>query len=129
MRRFRRAAEMPIAASNARWAEQASTRAWTPGTVVAALGAGHAHAAAICGKSSDVSISPSHSTTARKTVFSSWRTLPGQIRASSSSSASGVKPETVPFSSALKRVDEVLRQRRDVLAAARARAARRWETR
>ena len=33
---------------------------------------------AICGKSASPISSPSANTTARKTAFSSWRTLPGQ---------------------------------------------------
>ena len=52
-------------------------------------------AAAICGKSQTSSSGPSHSTTARKIVFSSWRTLPGQLKRSSSSAglrASGPPP-------------------------------------
>jgi hypothetical protein len=51
-------------------------------------------AAAICGKSQTSSSEPSHSTTARKIVFSSWRTLPGQenARAGRRLPASGPRP-------------------------------------
>ena len=44
--------------------------------------------AAICGNSSTPMLSPSASTTARNTAFSSWRTLPGQRWRPSSASAS-----------------------------------------
>ena len=86
-------------------------------------------AAAICGKSQTSSIVPSHSTTARKMVFSSWRTLPGQVKRSISSAASGVRPGHRLVLLRREAGDEMARQRRDVVGAVAQRRHDRWERR